>query len=322
MIVKQHFIQYPHISIFIFLILISSCTQNSNTGNSHNSGGLETTNTGKEFVVKDEQVLRIPKPESASDARQSYPLGLLHLVLAKTADEYGPYAITHSEKRMLQGRALALLQAGEEIDLFWSMTSSQREEDLLPIRVPIMKGLLGHRIFLIRNVDKKRFSAINTLEELNAYTAGQGHDWPDTAILRSNGINVVDATEYESLFIMLQNKRFDYFPRGVNEAFAEASSRSDMDISVEMHLMLVYPAPQYYFVNKNNTKLAERIERGLLLMIEDGTFDKYFYNHPSITLILEKAELKNRKVFYLDNPLLKQNPFVNDKFKFDIDRNK
>lgn len=60
----------------------------------------------------------------------------------------------------------------------------------------------------------------------------------------------------------------------------------------------------YFFVNSNNIELAARIELGLKVAIEDGSFDKYFLTHPGSAETLKKSNIKKRKVFYLDNPVL------------------
>jgi hypothetical protein len=74
----------------------------------------------------------------------------------------------------------------------------------------------------------------------------------------------------------------------------------------EETLLLKYDVPIRYsfFVNKNNALLAERLERGLKIAQQDGSFDQLFYQMPSFregeellknsrrTLI----EIKNTKV--------------------------
>jgi len=60
----------------------------------------------------------------------------------------------------------------------------------------------------------------------------------------------------------------------------------------------------FFFVNINNPKLRDRIEEGLYIAIKDGSFDKHFYNHPSVKQALQKVNFKKMKVFKLDNPLL------------------
>jgi len=116
---------------------------------------------------------------------------------------------------MQQGRAIHQLAQDKNVDIIWTVTSKTRERQLLPIRIPLLKGLLGHRVLIIRKKEKRIFSAVLNLEDLQQFTAGQGHDWPDVKILQANGINVSTASTYDGLFSMLQAARFDFFPRGI-----------------------------------------------------------------------------------------------------------
>ena len=249
------------------------------------------------------QITHIP-PEAENDIRSQYYLDLLKLVLKRTENGFGPARLREAQVRIKQSRAVQLVRDNAGLDIMWTMTSKEREEQLLPIRIPIQKGLLGHRIFIIQKGAQKQFDEIVRLEQLAELEAGQGHDWPDTKILRANGLNVRTNGDYNGLFRMLEGGRFDYYPRGVAEPFLEVKNRSDMAIEIEKKLLLKYPAPIFFFVNKNNLELANRIETGLRLMIDDGSFDEFFISHPAIKPILEQANIKGRLIFELENPLL------------------
>jgi len=103
---------------------------------------------------------------------------------------------------------------------------------------------------------------------------------------------------------MLSVKRFDYFPRGINEAWNEISEKKEKypNLAVDPYIALYYPYPVYFFVNKNNLKLADRVERGLTIALEDGTFKALFLKYHS--KIIQQADLNNRKIFILKNPTL------------------
>ncbi|MCR6651320.1 MAG: hypothetical protein NVV73_07420 [Cellvibrionaceae bacterium] len=54
------------------------------------------------------------------------------------------------------------------------------------------------------------------------------------------------------------------------------------------------------------------------MAVDDGSFDRYFFENPMIRDVLEKADLKNRKIFELMNPLLPpETPLNNSKLWFD-----
>ena len=120
--------------------------------------------------------------------------------------------------------------------------------------------------------------------------------------MKANGLQLVTAENTESLFRMIEAKRFEYFPRGTSEAWFELLERKANNLTVEKNLLLYYPADIYFFVNKNNEALARRIEKGLEMLIDNGEFDKFFYNHPRISTAFNK--LKNRRIIKLTNPYL------------------
>lgn len=258
------------------------------------------------MVCANDLKIRHVRPESAADMRSHYYIDMLRLALHKTSAINGAATLVMTNKTMRQNRTIEQLKLNKDIDVLWTMTSTKREAELQAIRIPLLKGLLGYRIFIIRKGEEARFSAIETLNDLKQLTAGQGRDWPDTKILRANGIKVIAGSSYQGLFGMLQHKRFDYFPRGVNEAWAEVKIHADKNLVVEKKLLLQYPAPIYFFVNKENKQLADRLERGLRIAIKDGSFAQLFKNHPANKEILQLTAIDKRRIFRLHNPFLPQ----------------
>ena len=86
------------------------------------------------------------------------------------------------------------------------------EETLLPIRIPIYRGLIGWRIPLVSAANKDLLASVRTLDDLRRLRFGQRQDWADTPILRANGLEVKTSQSYESLFRMLDAGRFEVFP--------------------------------------------------------------------------------------------------------------
>lgn len=167
-----------------------------------------------------------PRPESDQDQHVNYPVALLRLALQQSG---ASYTLRAGEHVFMQARALTELENNREIDVVWSMTSIEREERLLPIGIPIYKGLIGWRLLLVQQNKTARFQQIDNLEQLHSLTAGQGHDWPDTTILRKNGLKVYGASSYEGLFKMLAMGRIDYFPRSLIETWNEYQTHKDRE---------------------------------------------------------------------------------------------
>jgi hypothetical protein len=244
-------------------------------------------------------VLVYPRAEADSDRRDDYPVQLLALALAKMG--------RHDQLRanpifMLQARSIHELEQGSNLDVIWTMTSPEREANLLPVRIPIDRGLLGWRLFLVRNDNLARFARVGKLEELRAFRAGQGADWPDTAILRAAGLDVDASARYGDLFLKVQAGRIDYFPRSLHEVWEEIDAHPDSGLTVEPHLALHYPTAMYFFVSKREPALAADITHGLEKALRDGSFDALFQRH--FGAALQRAALGQRRVLELKNPLL------------------
>lgn len=244
------------------------------------------------------EVLRFPRPEFEGDRRFDYALQLLKLGLSKTGTDY---RIELAPVSMNQERQVVELEADRTIDIAPIPSSAEREERLLPIRIPIQKGVLGWRLGLIRKGDQARFTGVDSLEDLKHVRLAQGQEWPDTLILRGNGIDVITAPRYEGLFKMLESERFDYFPRSVNEIWDELENHAGT-LEVESHIALHYYYDAYFMVNKKNTRLAEKLRQGLEKAIADGSFKRLFDQYHGERL--RKARLDKRIVIELKNPLL------------------
>ncbi|WP_394130090.1 hypothetical protein [Shewanella maritima] len=250
----------------------------------------------------DEQVTTVKYNISAQfvDPKQAYYISMLELALSKSSDEFGPYKMQAVVLEMPQGRTLKMVQENA-LDVVWTMTSVERETTLQAVYIPLLKGLMGYRIGIIRKGEQYRFDQVNNLNDFRQQTFGQGTDWPDVQILERNGFKTVTGSAM-NLLTMLAKQRFDYFPRAIHEPWDELLRREDIEI--EQQLLLKYPAPIYFFVNKSNSVLAKRIEHGLHLAIEDGSFERLFAQHPITTSVLEKANIDQRQVFEIANPLL------------------
>lgn len=249
-------------------------------------------------------------------AKEEYQFGLLKLALSY--DTENKYRFTPASQFLAQSTMVEQLKSSL-IDVIWTGTSTILEHELQPIRIPLYKGLLGHRIFIIREGNQHKFDSIQTLEQLKQLTAAQERTWADTKILRNAGIPVIGTRRYENLFYMLEGGRYDYFPRGVHEPWSEINARPDLPLTVEKRILVKYPMPAYLWVNQENQFLAQKIEQGLRSAINDGSFDDYFYSNPMIKDVIEKAHLTKRIVFEINNPFIPNStPFSDQKLWLDI----
>ncbi|EWH11535.1 hypothetical protein DS2_03465 [Catenovulum agarivorans DS-2] len=255
------------------------------------------------------------KHNKIDSPKEEYQFGLLKLALSYSAHNY---QLNESPTYLTQQKLMSDL-GSNNVHVAWVGTSSQYEQNFQPIRVPLFKGLLGYRIFLIKPENQQHFEHVHSVEDLANLTAGQVRTWVDTQILQQADLPVVTANKFGNLFYMLEGERFDYFPRSVYSAFAEKQKFPELGLSVEDNLILMYTLPAYFFVNKDNTALYHEITAGLQQAIEDGSFDDYMYNHPLIKDALELSNIQNRKVIKLNNPYLPpQTPIDDQRLWFNV----
>lgn len=264
------------------------------------------------------QIVVYPHPGDIYTSHHRYPIELLELALSYQTE---PYSVAHSTIYMTQSRSIEQLRQGRDIDVMWTMTSRDREAKVLPIRIPIYKGLIGWRLFLSTDKQLENKSYSSDINELKKAKILQGHDWPDTKILSQNGFNVMAGSNYNGLFHILSRYRAELFPRSIIEIWNELEIHKNSNIALEPKLLISYPTATYYFVSPDNFKLAKVIEDGLKQAIKDGKFKELFDSHYSE--IIKKASLDNRIHFRLDNPLLPELTPLDDKsLWFNLDKAK
>lgn len=240
------------------------------------------------------------KYNKPTNVQSDYMQGLLKHALSYSGKKY-TYSTT--DETYSRPRVMESVKSGE-ITVMWGGTSEQMEQDFIPIRIDAYRGLMSHRILLIRKGDQSRFDRVNSLSDFQQLTLGQVKTWQDSDILEKAGFNVVKITKKQGLFYMLDGGRFDGFPRGANEAWNEMAAFPTLQLEVEKKLVLIYPLPTYFFVSKHRPQVAKDVEAGLEQAIRDGSFDNYFYQSKEVRDVLRIADLPNRKAFRIANPFL------------------
>ncbi len=224
---------------------------------------------------------------------------LLRLALEKTEATDGPFEIATIDQHLTSPRQVIEIKKNGIINLMWDGSNKQRETELWPVRISLLRHLNDYRVFLIREEDKATFRQVKTIEQLRRLKAGAGVNWPSTDILRHNELPVVTSIAYEYLFPMLRARRFDYMPRGVYEVWHEIQVNQHEQFAIEETIFLHYPVPFYFFVSRENKALGERVERGLKIAMRDGSFDKLFNSIPAFQRAEAEINARKRRVFEL-----------------------
>lgn len=252
-------------------------------------------------AAEDELTVRYPSVQHPYySKRDVYFVTLLTMALDRSGEPYrliGVKLPDYSEKRSV------LLIESDQYDLHWLNTTPEREQQLRPVRVPLDKGAIGWRAFFIRPEMQAVFDKVDSAEDLKSLVFVQGHDWPDVPILLHNGFAVERSSNWDGLFRMVALKRAQVFPRSILEISAEQNEDVAEGLVIEKNLILRYPAAYYFFVAKENARLAEALERGLKKSFADGSFDKLFYE--TFGEPITELNLQSRRVISIDYPELK-----------------
>lgn len=226
---------------------------------------------------------------------------ILRLALRETRDLYPPVVVKRSAPIEYADAIASLRKADGRITVLSAASSAENDSRFLTIRFPVLKGLLGYRLCLIRKGEQARFDNIVTAHDFRAkgLRICQGSKWPDTAILRRNGLPLVTSDSYAAMFDQLSQGRCDCFLRGAQEIVPEYRARRDR-FDIESSLLVYYAEPGFFYVNKNNPKLATRIELGLLRALDDGAYKQLFQQ--LMGGYLRQLKLSHRKIIRLANP--------------------
>jgi len=253
-----------------------------------------------ESTIANNLRLIIPKPGSLeSEVTGRFYEQALQLALTKTGTASEPTQIEYYPNFINRERARLLVKQGV-LDIIWSSSNKKREAELTPVKFNLIRGINEYRRLLIRASDQAQFDQVKNLGDLQKFTIGSGTHWSDTEIYRFNALPMMTSYAYESMFRMLEAKRFDYMARSIQEIHYELEHYGKLGLEVEDSLLIHYPQPIYFFVH--DQELASRIQHGLELAKADGSLDKLFFATPNLRNAWEELQQLKCKVIELNVP--------------------
>lgn len=249
-------------------------------------------------------------PEAYASNTPTYEVSVLKLALEKTIAEYGPYEFKAAPKINVS-RSLQSIKANTFPNYFASLGYNDnygKPEEITYIPFPVDLGVLSYRTCFVSQEAAAKIAQINTLDDLRKLSMGQGRGWVDGAILKHNGFEVVEVEPYPNLFKMVAAHRLDLFCRGANEIKEEYARWGQTEgLSYDRHLLIYYPMPIFFYTNSQNKTAIARVTKGLHKAYADGSLMKLWRAHHQASV--DFAELDKRKVFRLENPLVKSIDF-------------
>lgn len=230
--------------------------------------------------------------------RYEFGLKVLDLALSKLNENY---EIIGPKKQDINEARGELLVTSGMLDVEFISTTQNRESSMIPIKIPIYRGLLGLRLLLVKPEINTKIKHVDSLSKLQQFVGGHGEHWGDLPVYAANNLRVVTIVQYDNIFKMLKRGRFDYFHRGTSEIWSELARYSD-DFVIADNIMLFYPHPVYFFVGKHRPDLAIQIEKGLDIALKDGSYQQLFLDH--FKEIIIRSKLSSRQLITLTNPVV------------------
>lgn len=241
-----------------------------------------------------------------TQSRQQYEREVLETVLNATVASYGQWQLQEDLTDYPLAADEASVFRSKGFDIFGTVAGNAKlaDEKKTLIPLPLMKGLLGYRILIIRAEDKAKFAAIKSAQQLQKLRMGIPKTWADAELFRHNGYQVEEKGSFDDLFERLENNEFDYVTFGANEVsgvFSERAAASGK-LVVESSLVVFYPFPLVFYVNPDNKILAERVTSGLQVISSNGVLDTIFKRY--FAADLTAVNVPARTMISLKNPIL------------------
>jgi hypothetical protein len=238
------------------------------------------------------------------NGRGRYELALLRAILKRTAANHPAYTLSLNSTPLGSSRGRQGVADGLIANVYVSALRQDhytREKKLLLVRQPIANGLLGYRAAVILPQNRERYKHSTAQHKLRNLTIGQGRNWQDANILRHNHFTVDDSGWFENLFDMLVYQRFDAVFLGLLEVAQEvAASPLQEQLSIAYQPIIYYPLAMVFQVSGHNPKLAQRIEKGLEQVINDGTRDQLLEQHFGDAI--QRIRNPNAQILVLEHP--------------------
>jgi len=267
-------------------------------------------------IILAENEIKVLGRQSKEDISYDYHYELIELAVQKSRDKYPNTSLKTIDVSSASHRRNIQLLMQNKVDLYWAGTNPKREEEFIPIRIPLALGLLGYRVMIIHKDNLAIFNQIKkSPEKLKKLTACQGMFWPDSDILEDNGYKVQRVARFNLMFKMVARNRCQYFPRAISEGYAELSvaNKEFPELVIFDDIILHYKFPMYLFVNKHNTELAAQLRYGLKKASEDGSMLEFVTNHALTRDLFPLTQWQDKRFIPLHNKYLSKETPLNNK---------
>ncbi|AJQ93276.1 hypothetical protein [Gynuella sunshinyii] len=266
-------------------------------------------------MAAEETVVTIRTPEVVNDNGMAYGNKLIQLALDKTVSTYGPYRLAEAPRMTsAQSKQAIINNSLTNFVMKTSYTDSLAKQTAF-VAFPVDLGIVGYRVCFTSQGTKEKLAQVQALDDLRAFTHGQGTGWADVKILRENGFNVREVSHREGLYLLTAHGSIDLFCRGTNELLKEYQEYKKFpDLTYDETFAIQYPLPRFFFTSKENQDLVKRLDEGIKMAYADGSLQKLWLE--SYQDSIDFVRLDKRKIFHIQNPLIKDLPVDYQKYMY------
>ncbi len=259
---------------------------------------------GRQWIVH----LHVPSNTPAAFA--DYCERLLSLIFNRTVEGYGSYRINLVSTASTHDALLADI-SDDKIDITVQYGNTQAENDLRAVRIPVLRGIAGYHVLLIPEQEQDSFSAIRNLQQLQSLQAGLIAENPIRPALQAAQLPILAHPNKEAVLDFITKHKHDastptqqaYSIMPITDAFSAREELAQIaGLRIEKQLCLVCPNPVYFYVDKQDSLLHERLQAGFEQSLFDGSFERLF--NKFYTECIDWALLDGRRMLRIPNPSL------------------
>ena len=264
--------------------------------------------TPEEVAVLPSETLAVVLDRTPGQDQNGFRYRLLQLVLERSGRAF---ALGLSEQIQSQDEAIAALQQGPastrnpfaiSVGVYGAGLELNRRLRVIPM--PVTGGILGLRAGWSHRSQHERLAAIGSVEDLRSVVLLQGLGWSDVEIFDAAGLRTFTARS-EDLLRLVDNRRVQLFPRGIDELEREAPivATTAEGTSLDPNLLIAYPFAGFFYVGPDNQALAEAIQLGFQRAIADGSYQRLLEELILTPWLRRHLALADRRVIALPNPV-------------------
>ncbi len=265
-------------------------------------------------------VLKVRALQSMNaSSRQSIRWSMLELALSHANI---PYDLGISDELAAgSGRNIVqMIKLKTEGNIRVNQIDATLEKELLPIRIPMFRGLSSYLHVWVRKDDTHRFAEVKTLSDLTKFSILQGHKWRSIQAFEAAGFDVRTG-QVSNIPTMLAAGRADafLFP-ALHTTRLRKRKVKELGLVPLKHIMISYPIDEYFYVDKCSKDLHDAIYRGLNAAIKNGSHDKLMREYSSEPEDYQHIESGEYTLFEVNSTNLTDESLkALDKYKVDID---